>query len=181
MILEIELKKESGSSRHRIELPPRAEPGTAGHENRLVLDGVPLEIDWAEVTPGTYSILLEGRSYEARVAPASGNHPGTNGAWVVTIAEHDFHLETRDPRARRFAGQAAVQEGPQEVLAPMPGKIVRILVTQGQEVAREQGLLVIEAMKMQNELRAPRSGRVTELHVREGMGIETGTKLIRLE
>ncbi|HVA01799.1 MAG TPA: biotin/lipoyl-containing protein [Terriglobia bacterium] len=181
MTFELELRKESESSRHRVELPARAEPETAGAGERIVIDEVALQADWVEVVPGAYSILLDGRSYEARVTAASGNHSGPNGAWVVTIAEHDFYLETRDPRARRYAGQAAVREGPQEVLAPMPGKIVRILVAAGQEVARDQGLLVIEAMKMQNELRAPRAGRVAELHVREGVGIEAGSRLLRLE
>lgn len=181
MIFEIELRKESESRRHRVEAPARAEPETAGGQERFVIDGKPLAADWAEVSPGAYSILLDGRSYEARVTPAAGNHSGPNRVWVVTIAEHDFYLETCDPRARRYGGQAAVREGPQEVLAPMPGKIVRILVAPGQEVARDQGLLVIEAMKMQNELRAPRAGRVTELHVREGVGIEAGSRLLKLE
>ncbi|MCL5005525.1 MAG: biotin/lipoyl-binding protein [Acidobacteria bacterium] len=180
MIFEIELRKESETSRHRIELPARAEPATAGRQDRLAIDGEPLETDWAEIAPGTYSILLGGRSYEAHIARAAGDHPGGSNSWVVTIGEHDFNLEARDPRARRHAGEAAVQEGPLEVLAPMPGRIVRILVSQGQEVARDQGLLVIEAMKMQNELRAPRAGRIMELHVREGIGIETGSRLLRL-
>ncbi len=181
MIFEIELRKASETNRHRVELPASQEPETRGRQGRLVLDGKPLDADWAEIAPGTYSILLDGHSYEARVAPASGNCRGLNHAWVVTVAEHDFYLEARDPRQRRYAGQIVAQEGPQDILAPMPGKIVRILVTPGEEVALHQGLLVIEAMKMQNELRAPRAGRVTELHVHEGMGIETGSKLIRLE
>jgi len=65
-------------------------------------------------------------------------------------------------------------------VAPMPGKIVRILVTEGQEVKRDQGLLVIEAMKMQNELRAPRAGRVERVYMTEGRGVETGARLLRL-
>ena len=181
MIFEIEVHKGSGNSRHRVELPARAEAEAAGAGKRFTIDGKPLEADWVEIAPGTYSILLEGRSYEARVAPASGNSSGGLGAWVVTIAEHSFYLEARDPRSRRFAGRVSVHDGPQEIIAPMPGKIVRILVERDQEVARDQGLLVIEAMKMQNELRAPRAGRVVELHVREGMGIEAGSKLLRLE
>jgi biotin carboxyl carrier protein len=65
-------------------------------------------------------------------------------------------------------------------VAPMPGKIVKILVARRQEVAVGAGLLVIEAMKMQNELRAPRAGRVEEIYVEEGKGVETGAPLVRL-
>ena len=62
----------------------------------------------------------------------------------------------------------------------MPGKVVKVLVTEGQQVSPGDGLLVIEAMKMQNEVRASRSGRVEKLHVTEGVGVETGFKLMRL-
>ncbi len=65
-------------------------------------------------------------------------------------------------------------------MAPMPGKIVKILVTENQEVSRDQGLLVIEAMKMQNELRAPRAGRIERVYVKEGGGVESGARLLRL-
>ncbi len=181
MKYEIDLQKESGNSRHRMEWPSPAQAEASGDGKRFTLDGKPLEADWAKVAPGTYSILLNGRSYEARVAPASDNSPGGAGRWVVTLAEHSFYLEVHDPRSRRFAGRVAVQDGPQEIVAPMPGKVVKILVDAGQQVARDQGLLVIEAMKMQNELRAPRAGRVVQVHVQEGTGIETGAKLLRLE
>jgi biotin carboxyl carrier protein len=181
MIFEIELRKGDESTRHRIEAPTREEPEAAEGVERFVIDEVALQADWAVIAPGTYSILLDGQSYEARVTPAVGNHSEPNGSWVVTIAEHEFYLETLDPRTRRYAGQATLRDGPQEVLAPMPGKVVRILVEPGQKVERDQGLLVIEAMKMQNELRAPRAGRVVELHVREGVGIEAGSRLLKLE
>jgi pyruvate carboxylase subunit B len=62
----------------------------------------------------------------------------------------------------------------------MPGKIVKVLVTEGQEVSRDQGLLVIEAMKMQNELRAPRAGRIERVYMEEGRGVESGARLVRL-
>ncbi|MDR3675511.1 MAG: acetyl-CoA carboxylase biotin carboxyl carrier protein subunit, partial [Acidobacteriota bacterium] len=77
-------------------------------------------------------------------------------------------------------GSAIEAEGPQEIVAPMPGKIVKILVGEGEEVERGQGLLVIEAMKMQNELRAPRAGRVDRICIAEGQGVDTGARLVRL-
>ena len=76
-----------------------------------------------------------------------------------------YLVELRDPRRWRRTGSSIEAEGPQEIVAPMPGKIVKVLVTEGQEVSRGQGLLVIEAMKMQNELRAPRAGRVERIYI----------------
>jgi biotin carboxyl carrier protein len=89
-------------------------------------------------------------------------------------------VELGDPRRWRRTGSSIEAEGPQEIVAPIPGKIVKVLVTEGQEVERDQGLLVIEAMKMQNELRAPRAGRVERVYMAEGRGVETGARLLRL-
>jgi biotin carboxyl carrier protein len=181
MNLEIELREDSGTSEHRlsIERPSGGEDGAG--KPHFAIDGKPIEADWTEIRPGHYSILINGQSCEARVQPAADSLPGQIDAWMVSIAEYDFRVEVRDPRRRRFAGQAAAHDGPLDVLAPMPGKIVRVLVEPGQEVAQDQGLVVIEAMKMQNELRAPRAGRITQVHVQEGMGIEAGARLLRLE
>jgi biotin carboxyl carrier protein len=181
MNFEIELHEDSRTSKHQlsIESPPDGREGI--EQLQVSIDGKPLQADWAEVRPGSYSILIDGQSYEARVTPTSDGSPNQMDNWAVTINEYDFRVEVRDPRMRRFAGQAVEHNGPLELAAPMPGKIVRVLVEKGEEVAQDQGLVVIEAMKMQNELRAPRAGRVTEVHVREGAGIESGAKLLRLE
>lgn len=181
MNLEIELREDSRTSDHKLAVERRAD-GHAGRETaQFFIDGDAVQADWAEIRPGHYSILIDGRSYEARIQPAADSRPGQLDSWAVTIAEYDFRVEVRDPRTRRFAGQALAHIGPLEVLAPMPGKIVRVLVARDEEVVQDQGLVVIEAMKMQNELRAPRHGRITEVHVREGIGIEAGAKLLRLE
>jgi len=181
MDLEIQLRQDSQTGRHQISIQSSSD-GQSGREKlQFAIDGQPLQADWAEISPGAYSILIEGQSYEVRVSPAPPSLPGQPDTWVVTIAEYDFHVQVGDPRARRFAGQAVAHDGPLDVLAPMPGKIVRVLVSRDQEVAEGQGLVVIEAMKMQNELRAPRPGRITEVHVQEGVGIEAGARLLRLE
>ena len=177
MKFEIELREDSQSSEHALSVE-NADDTTGSERPRFLIDGKLLNADWEEIRPGHYSILIGGRSYEARVAAATNGQPDS---WVVTIAEYDFHVQICDPRARRFAGQAVAHEGPLDVLAPMPGKIVRLLVERDQEVAQDQGLVVIEAMKMQNELRAPRAGRITQVHVKEGIGIEAGARLLRLE
>jgi len=181
MNLEVELRENSHSSKHRLQVENRTNGCEGETAPRFVIDGKPLEADCAEIRPGHYSILIGGQSYQARVAPAADSEAGTMEDWVVTIAEYDFHVRISDPRRRRFASQAAAQEGPMDVLAPMPGKIVRVLVGRDEEVRQDQGLVVIEAMKMQNELRAPRAGRITEVHVQEGIGIEAGARLLRLE
>ena len=138
------------------------------------------EAHCAEITPGVYSFLLDGRSYEASVSKRPGDARGLAGPYVVVVGLRRYRVELRDPRQWRGAGSSLEAEGPQEIVAPMPGRIVKVLVREGQEVQRDEGLLVIEAMKMQNELRAPRAGRVERVYVGEGRGVESGARLARL-
>ena len=181
MNFEIELSEDSRKSDHQLVVERPNGANRDGEKPRFSIDGKAVEADWTEIRPGHYSILIDDHSYEVRVQPAPDGKPGRSEAWDVTIAEFDFHVLVRDPRTRRFAGQTVTQDGPLDVLAPMPGKIVRVLVSPGQEVTQDQGLVVIEAMKMQNELRAARPGHITQVHVTEGVGIEAGARLLRLE
>jgi len=123
-----------------------------------------------QAEPDVYSVLLDGRSYDARIEEAPEG-------LVVVIAGHRFEIGVRDPRrlSRKHAGLG--QEGRQNVTAPMPGKVVRVLVSPGDEVAAGQGLLVVEAMKMQNELKALRRGRVETIAAREGATVTAGEVL----
>jgi len=147
---------------------------------RVVLDGKAIEVDWAEVASGMFSILLEGRSYEASVARPSGQSAGSPSVRVVTVGTREYISEIRDPRLRRAGGLTAGAEGPQDIVAPMPGKIVRILVSENDRVGAGDALVVIEAMKMQNELHAPRPGQIEKIYVPEGAAVESGFKLLRL-
>jgi biotin carboxyl carrier protein len=122
------------------------------------------------VEPGVYSVLMDGRSYEARVEE-------TADALVVVIDGRRFEIEARDPRRFSRKGSGAGADGPQTIAAPMPGKVVRVLAAVGDEVAAGQGLLVVEAMKMQNELKAPRAGRVLALSAAEGATVAAGETL----
>jgi len=178
MKLTLNLQHASQSGEHSLEII--TPPGKFEDRGMVeyVLDGKSNRADCVEVSPGVYSVLIDGRSYEARVA-ASGPQ-GTNRR-VVTIGSRHFTIEVRDPRRRHTAAAPADLAGPQEILAPMPGKIVKVLAEKGQDVAPGAGLLVIEAMKMQNELRAPRAGRVAEIYVAEGSGVESGARLLRLD
>jgi biotin carboxyl carrier protein len=132
------------------------------------------------IAPGEYSFLIEGRSWSAFVSKRVGDSPGPGGPYVVNVGPREYLVELRDPRQWRQRGSSLEAEGPQEITAPMPGKIVKVLVTEGQDVKRDQGLLVIEAMKMQNELRAPRAGRVERVYMAEGRGVESGARLVLL-
>lgn len=180
MKIDIKHHTGSGTRSHQIELDPAEASSAAGGRLQFVFDGERGEADWVEISPGVYSILKGERTYEIHVAPRSANPGGHSTDYDVTAGVHRYHLEVRDPRRRRHSAPEGLHEGPQEILAPMPGRIVKILVAENQEVGQGEGLLVIEAMKMQNELRAPRAGRVDRVYVKEGAGVEAGIKLLRL-
>lgn len=128
------------------------------------------------IQAGTYSALVGGRSLEVYVEtlPDGRSEAFVNGRRYV--------VELRDPRrySRRGVG-AANDAGPQTVTAPMPGKVVAVSVEPGEAVETEQGLLVIEAMKMQNEIRAPKAGIVAEVRVRPGDSVSPGQPLVIVE
>ncbi len=124
-----------------------------------------------EVRPGVYSILDGTRSVEARVV-ASG------GGYTVHLDGARFEVEVFDPRDRKSASSSGAGDGPQRVAAPMPGKVIRTLVEGGSEVAAGDGLVVVEAMKMQNEMKSPKAGRVVELRTRAGETVSVGDVLV---
>jgi len=117
-----------------------------------------------------YSILIDGRSYEARVEE-------TPTALVVVIDGRRVEIEARDPRRLARKGAAGAADGVQAIAAPMPGKIVRVLAAVGDEVSAGQGLLVVEAMKMQNEMKSPRAGKVLSLSAKAGATVTAGEVL----
>jgi biotin carboxyl carrier protein len=124
--------------------------------------------------PGVYSVLIDGRSYEARVEPSEGRV-------FVWINGRRFDVEVRDPR-RWSAGKRGLRaEGRENLTAPMPGKVVRVLVALGDVVEPGQGVVVVEAMKMQNEMKASRAGRVFAIPVREGATVSAGEILATIE
>jgi biotin carboxyl carrier protein len=157
-----------------IELDGKArtvELNRIGERTQCVLDGRPVEADVIEVSPSVYSVLIGGQSFEARVESAA------TGLRVI-VGGYEYAAAIRDPRQwRRHRGAAAEAEGRQQAIAPMPGKVVRVLVKAGDVVEAGQGLVVIEAMKMQNEVRSPKRGTVERLLVSEGQTINAGEVL----
>jgi biotin carboxyl carrier protein len=142
--------------------------------NRLTIaqDERTIEADVIEVAANTYSVLVSGHAYEVRVEPAPG------GGIRIHAGAREFRAEIEDPRAWRGRHGGTLEvEGRQQVIAPMPGKVVRLLVTQGQKVETGQGLMVVEAMKMQNEIRSPKSGVVERIVVAEGQAVNAGEPL----
>jgi len=128
--------------------------------------------DVVETLPDTFSVLFSGQSHQVCVTPSSG------GQLQLQTGGLEFAAEVIDPRSwsgRRHG--AAEAEGRQQIAAPMPGKVVRLLVKAGDSVEVGQGLLVVEAMKMQNEIRSPKSGSVERVLVAEGQAVNAGEVL----
>jgi biotin carboxyl carrier protein len=138
------------------------------------VDGRVWPVDAARIDAHTLSLLIGRTSHEATIAPdpASGQLIVRVGTTPIAVS-----LDGRRRSGRKDEG-AHGSSGPQRVVAPMPGKVVRVLVKTGDVVRARQGLVVIEAMKMENELRATRDGTVTDVQAREAMSVEAGTLLV---
>jgi biotin carboxyl carrier protein len=149
-----------------------------GSRFTVTLDGVRHVLDAAEIEPGRWSLLFDAarRSHEVLV------RSGQTGAATVIVDGATVPIRVIDPRTRRTgSGTAdAAADGPARVTAPMPGKVVRVLVRPGDTVAARQGLVVVEAMKMENELRAPRAGTVRDVQARVGTSVEAGALLLTI-
>lgn len=133
-----------------------------------------LDLDAVHLHGSALSVLSGGRSYACDLSP------GKEGAVAVRVNQALVPLEIVDERRlrlRRASGKFSL-DGPQRVDAPMPGKVVRVLVKKGDAVAEGQGLVVVEAMKMENELKSPKAGTVSELFAVEGAAVENGARLV---
>lgn len=146
------------------------EPTASGWKCRI--DGREVEIEVAEVQSGHLSILYDGKSYDVR----------RDGEGVVFVGSNRYQVGVMDARSWRSKRQmAGAEAGPQKLTASMPGKIVRVLATENGKVSAGQGVIVIEAMKMQNEIRSPREGTVKKILVREGSNVNAGETLAIIE
>lgn len=129
------------------------------------------EASVAEVGPGIFSVLLGRRSLTVHIASDGEERE----AWV---GGRRYAISVTDPRDRSGREKKQTNAGPLEVHAQMPGKVVKLLVELGAVVAAGQGLIVVEAMKMQNEMKSPRDGTVTRIYVAEGTAVAAGEKLM---
>jgi len=133
------------------------------------VEGKEHRIDARKLESDFYSIVFGGKSYEVSVEADGDRYFVRHGAYEQVV-------ELTDP-GRRARGALTAGDGPQEIAAVMPGKVVRLLVSPGDEVQEGQGVVVVEAMKMENEIGAPKAGTVVSIDVETGQAVETGTRL----
>lgn len=156
-----------------------------GHLLHIDLDGRTHIVDARRVNDNVVSMLvqLEGEAAPARSVDAAFASQAVAGDFDVHLDGRRIPVQIRPAGAfgRQKKAGAATGTGPQRILAPMPGKVVRVLVKAGDEVKARQGLVVVEAMKMENELRAARDGRVRDVAVTEGQSVDAGAVLLIVE
>ncbi|GEJ59542.1 biotin/lipoyl-containing protein [Anaeromyxobacter diazotrophicus] len=143
---------------------------------RVRLGGQSYRVDAFRHDYGTVSLLVDGASYSAQLDQGAT----AVKVWIRGDAYPLEILDERRLRMRRAAGKFTV-EGRQTLASPMPGKVVKVLARAGDEVREGQGLVVIEAMKMENELRSPKAGKLVELAAVEGQAVESGATLAVIE
>jgi biotin carboxyl carrier protein len=144
-----------------------------------VIDGRSYEIEAREMSAGGYLLIDDGRVYECRVDRRGGSRASFN----VSVGGYVYSVSLADPKRLRGAQIAGAHaaEGSAQIIAPMPGKIVRVMVEAGAQVEAGDGLVVVEAMKMQNEMKSPKAGKVTALHARVGATVNAGDVLVVVE
>jgi biotin carboxyl carrier protein len=138
------------------------------------LDGREVEVDAVLARPDVLSLRIGNQAYEVKCERVAGDLH----LWVGSAR---FAAEVRDPRSLRGRVRAVDDRGPKKLTAPMPGKIVRVLVSEGDEVEAGAGVLVVEAMKMQNELKSPKKGRIQKILVSAGAAVNSGDVLAIVE
>jgi len=142
---------------------------------RCLLDGREIQIDAVLVQPDALSILFGGKVYEIR-------RERVEAGLRICVGDQSYAAEVRDPRSLRSRKLRADHgKGAQRLVAPMPGKVVRFLVGENSPVEAGQGVVVVEAMKMQNEIKSPKKGMVVKLAVAEGAAVNAGDVLAIVE
>jgi biotin carboxyl carrier protein len=143
---------------------------------RVAIDGNEFVVDGKKTGRTNYSLIVDNRSFEIEV-------DYTEDEYRVLVDGRNYHVHLVDERRVRVGGgQSDIQlQGRQKVSVPMPGKVIAVLVSQGDNVERGQGLVIVEAMKMENEVRSPIAGEVKEIKVKPGDAVEGGAVLVVVE
>jgi len=147
----------------------------------VAVDGRSFHVDAARTDPHSLSLIVDdgpvpGTSLDVAVADGA-----SNGRLTVQVGALPIPVTMNGRRGWRSRQAASTAAGPQRIATPMPGKIVRVLVKVGDVVAPRQPVVVVEAMKMENELRAARGGTVAEVHGREGASVDAGALLVVIQ
>jgi len=147
-------------------------------ERHISVNGRMLTVDFNSVSgQPVYSLLVDGASFEAFVYPGEEK-------WEVLLMGRQFPVtveDERDKRLRAAAGGSVSETGEYHLKAPMPGMVVSILVEEGQKIEKGQVMLILESMKMQNELKSPRAGTVGRLRVKAGESVEQKQTLLSVQ
>jgi len=153
---------------HRVELEQQE------NGNWLcTVNGDPIAVNASAAANGVLSLLIAGQSYEVVLNAAQQQ---------IVVGRDRYAVDVRDPRSwRSRRARASAGDGPKKIIAPMPGKIVRVIAAEGAQVEQGAGVVVIEAMKMQNELKSPKKGRVAKLLAVEGAAVNAGDVLAVIE
>ena len=161
-----------GDQTHRIDIQELEKD----YLYRIIIDGVERVIDGRKLSAHMYSLLIDNRSFTADVA-------AKDDIYTVVCEGKSFRLQLLDERRALRPGEesSGSRKGDKEVRAVMPGKVVDVLITVGDEVSKDQGVLIVEAMKMENEVRTSASGKVKEIRVSPGQAVESGELLVVLE
>jgi biotin carboxyl carrier protein len=138
------------------------------------VDGRAVEVDAVLARPDVLSLRIGNLAYEVK-------HERVAGETYLWVGSERFAAEVRDPRSLRGRAHAVDDHEPKKLTAPMPGKVVRVLVTEGTEVEAGAGVLVVEAMKMQNEIKSPKKGTIRKILVNAGTAVNAGDLLAIVE
>ncbi len=146
-------------------------------DNTITVDGRTYPVDFLNPNGEVYSLLIGGQSYEAYLQPGEGD------IWQVLLRGMLYEVRVEDEREKRLrasAGGGTVSVGEFSLKAPMPGLVVAVPVTEGQTVKKGDKLVILESMKMQNELKSPRAGTVTRINVSAGQSVEQNQVMVTL-
>lgn len=143
---------------------------------RIAVDGNEFLVDGKKTGRSNFSLIVDNRSFEIDV-------DNTEDEYRVLVDGRSYHVQLVDERRVRLGGlQSGIQlQGRQKVSVPMPGKVIAVLVGEGDAVEKGQGLVIVEAMKMENEVRSPITGAVREIRVKPGEAVEAGAVLVIVE
>lgn len=148
----------------------------SGGAARLTFGGATREAQVSEPEPGMFTIIINDRVYRCALeeSPSGAVEVIVNGKRIPVAARDKKHLRGQTARDAGASGQVKLS-------SPMPGKVVRVLLSAGDEVAAHQGVLIVEAMKMQNEVQSPKAGKIAEIKVAEGQTVNAGEALAIIE
>ncbi len=138
------------------------------------LNGREVDVDAVLARPDVLSLRIGNQAYEVKCERVANEQH----FWVGSAR---FAVEVRDPRSLRGRARAVDDHGPRKLTAPMPGKVVRVLASEGAEIEAGAGVLVVEAMKMQNELKSPKKGTIQKILVGAGAAVNAGDVLAIVE